>query len=343
MKLEINYSNFKRYLKTLSLNKKAEMLICIPTFNSFSVTKSTIESYLKQKNVKFDLLITGPSGDIEELAKFFPEINFCITYDNYGSSGNQLLNLFICKFYKYKFFSLTDNDAVLLDEFGLDKMLNLMKKRKLVWVYPILNNIKLDEVREYSPPVFHCCLFSSEIYKNNDYFFNPNYFLLFDDVSFGQRIDFCFFRKHRYANVRYYHPIKLHVMSFDLKYSFFCTRSILIYLFREKFPLNFKITFKYLRPAISILVIFFLKYRFDYIKIFYESLIQVIKDDYNLDVVQNLKNKINYIELSKEESISIEKTGKIKLIENPYETIFPPKMFKFMDADNNFKYFKRIN
>ncbi len=342
MLLEINKSNYYNYIKSIHLNKRYKLLVCIPTFKSFEITSKSIKSLYNQKDISFDLLVIGPSGDIELLVEKFPDINFCITKDNYGSSGNQLLNIYISKDFKYEYVVLTDNDAFFLDDFGLSKMLHILKRDNLVWVFPILNNIDLKTNKYYLGSTFHCSLFSSEIFLYLEYYFNPNYFLLFDDVSFSKRLEYVFPGRFKYVDVRYYHPRKLNVLSFDKKYSFFCTRSILIYLFRERFPLKFKLSSMYLRPVLSILLIFFLKYGFDYIKILAECLKQVYKNDYNLNYLNNLKNKIVFEEISEKKALKIEKIKPFKLINNLYQTIFVPEKFKYKDSDNKFKYFIRI-
>ena len=95
MNLEINNKNYKNYIQKLHLNKKNDLLICMPTFNSYDITSQTIKSFYEQENVDFDLMVIGPSGDIEKLSQRYPEINYCITKENFGSSGNFLISIFI--------------------------------------------------------------------------------------------------------------------------------------------------------------------------------------------------------------------------------------------------------
>lgn len=331
MRLEINDLNFKDYILSINLNKSSDLLICIPSYNSYAITSKTIESFLFQKKIKFDILVIGPSGDIEKLAENFPQINYCITKDNYGSSGNQLLNIFISKHNLYKYFILTDNDARLIEENTLNTILNILISRKLVCV---LNSTAV---------AFHCGLYSREIFDKINYFFNPNYFLWFDDTSFMKKIQFYYPNRYELVEFDYFHPKKLEGTCFSYKYAYIFTRSILIYLFREPFPFRVKLSAWYLRPCLFFLIYFSFKYRLDFLKMFFNSLQQVLKDDYNFSYLEKINPKFSYKEISEFEAKENYSNIYFKLISHPKDTFFNPKAFKYIESDKSTKYFIRVS
>jgi len=245
-----NKINFDTLILEKRIEKNAELLICIPTFKSYEITKQTVLSFLNQEDVHFDILISGVSGDIELLAKDFPNINYIITKDNYGSSGNQILNIFISKKYNYKFVMLNDNDSRFEKYDSLKKMIHNMLDNDLLVTFPLHENleIKFEDIepfKDYFFP-FHCCLYSIEVFRDSEYYFDFNYFLCFDDVAliiylkrFKNRIS-C-------SEVIYSHPEKPGKF-FNYNFQFYFTRSYFNFMFHEKVPILDKIYWLFFYP-----------------------------------------------------------------------------------------------
>lgn len=347
MNLEINNKNYKNYIQKLHLNKKNDLLICMPTFNSYDITSQTIKSFYEQEAVDFDLMVIGPSGDIEKLSETYPQINYCITKENFGSSGNFLISIFITKNSEYLYTMLTDNDALLLDKDGISKLIEILNKDNLYLVTPVNSTIKLEQNEidlETIPMVFHCALYSNKLFKELDYFFNANYFLCFDDISFFHRIKLMFPGKYRIANVRYYHSLKLEKCVYDLKVSYLYTRSFLNYLFREKLPLRVRFDLKFFpKKILPMLLIFLLKYRFSYVRNFLSAIYQVLKNDFNFNFFNTLKNKYRYELFTNPDPYLITEDSKFKEIRVIYDILPTPLYIKYQDTDQVTKYFKRID
>ena len=226
--------------------KRCDLIICIPTFNSYEVTKATIQSFYDQEGVEKDILITGPSGDIEKLKAFYPDINYVLTKDNYGSSGNQLINIFMAKKYNYEFIMLNDNDAMLLNTLGLGKLKSdLLTNPELDLIYGQLVQIQCisrdSTCLQYGDDFFfpfYCVLYKSKVFEN-DYEFLFEYFIFFDDIVLCNLLK----SKVKYAcqlEVKIIHPLKYgRFHSHYLALMF--VRSLLLYLFREKVSISNKI------------------------------------------------------------------------------------------------------
>lgn len=277
MKLDINKQNFMDFIYIIELVKRNDLLICIPTFNSYDVTSKTIEEFYSQSYKKFDIMVIGASGDPEKLKERFPGINICVVNGNYGSSGNQLLNIFISQFYDYKYVMPNDNDAILLDKDGLSKMMENMTRNNLLATYPSISKNDF-----YKFATFHCAIYKVEMLKMMDHYFLPDYFLQFDDVAFFLNIK-KYLGRTNLTEVKFYHPFKIDGM---LKYSFmfFTLRSFLILILHER--INF---IDRLRSFRTIYYIFFVwvlysvfNLDFVFFKVIGHALYQVVTKDYKL-------------------------------------------------------------
>lgn len=331
MKLDITYKSYKEYIKLINIRCLNELLICIPTFNSYELTCNAIENFYKQKDINFDILIIGSSNDIFDILKKYPKINYCLTNDNYGGCGNFLLSLYISNANKYKFTMLSDNDALIIGNSSLKKMLNYL-----------LSNNFLAVLTSTFPCTMHCALYSNKIFNELNYFFNSNYFLPFGDTAFDKRLEFYLPGKVGICNVSHTHPKKWEKLCFSQKNAFLWIRGILIYLFREKFPLRLKLSISYFRPCIFYLAFFLIQYRLDFFKLFYQALKQVYLDSYNFDFYNNINEKILYQSLSEDEVKSNFEVVKFHNMQNPIEGLLRPSFFKYIDSDRSTKYFKKI-
>jgi hypothetical protein len=336
MKVNISKNNFFEYIEKTSIIKKNDLLICIPTFRSYEVTKETIISFLNQTGVTKDILVTGPSGDIEKLIEDFPEINYCLTKDNFGSSGNQLLNIFICKNYNYKYAVLNDNDARFIDNNSLSIMLENLKENKLLVTFPINNlskNIDQEKI-EFCP--FHCCLFNTEIFYKLDNYFLFDYFLIFDDTSFSIKLK-KFKDRIKQTKVLYAHPEKP-MMFFTYNRMFFFVRSYFSFMLYEKVSIIDKIYYLFLfRPYWSIPMYFIysiLNFDFKFFKIFFIALFQVLTKNYHL--ISFEAPKIQYKEVLNPNNKFLYK--RFNLIS---DVIFPKKYLSYIDEKEQVRYLKK--
>lgn len=331
MKLDLNRENFFEFIEKISINKVNDLIICLPTFNSFEITKATINSFFAQENINFDLLIIGPSGDIEKLVEVFPNINFCLTKDNFGSSGNQLLNIYLSNYFNYKFTMLSDNDAVLLEKDGLQKMFKNLISQNLWVTYP--NNKKFySKTNNNFFMTFHCCLYNNEIFKNIENLFNPNYFLTLDDIAF-LGILLKYINNIDGTNTSYYHPYKINSM-FTYQHKFFLIRSHFIFAFREKVPLKFKLIRFDFKTIITWIISATVNFDLEFFKIFLMAVYQVITENYYLPIFK--LSKVKYIEISSPNDKSIYKESNFF-----YESIFPRKNIYQVEMNNIVKYYVR--
>lgn len=324
MNTEINDNNYKDYIEKLHLKQKYDLLICMPTFKSFDITSETITSFLNQKKVYFDLMVTGPTGDIERLIEKFPQINYCLTKDNYGGSGNQLLNIFISRNSNYTYVMLTDNDALLLEDDGIHKMLKNMNNNNLLAIFPT------DYAKKSLP--FHCAVYKVDLFKMMKTFFLPYYFLQYDDIAFTSRLN-KFKDRFDVSDVKYFHPLKPEkFLNYNLM--FFTLRSFFIFIFLEKVGLvsKFRISETILYPLVIWFINSILYFDFMFFKIFFLSLYQVITK--NFEMIKFPKEKFFYRKVEITSNIDTE----IYKFQTTLGIIFPQKYLKCKDL-SGYKYF----
>lgn len=217
--------------------KKNDIQISIPTYNSYEVTKKTILKLHEQKQVEFDiLLIDNASTDYQKLRKDFPDLNYVLLKENTGSSGAQRIGAELAIENNYKYVIFSDNDALMLDNLGLKKMLDELQKNDAVAIVP--KNIedlhlgtRKKNVEEMKGPVpFHYLLTKALTLKKAG-MHNFYYFLNGDDVSMSLKLLSAGKIVAR-NDVFFYHPIyKKSVFSY--KTLFLCLRANLILLLHE--------------------------------------------------------------------------------------------------------------
>jgi GT2 family glycosyltransferase len=227
----MNLNNYHRYIKNKKVTKSNDLIICIPTYNSFQLTKSTIDTFYSQSFKDFDLIIIGESGDIEKLNNVFPSINFILTNENYGGTANKLIGMYLAIEMNYEYCMINDNDSYLLNNDGLEILMKNIRNNNCMAV-------RASHSSNYDPNkpdiyfskepfcVFHCCILKTEILKNIK-LPNQNYFIIHDDISF-----LCnFYEKYQILTnqiVNYYHPLKISFYKFENFYKFFFIRGTLL-------------------------------------------------------------------------------------------------------------------
>ena len=224
------------YIDKQEIKKRNSIQINLPTFNSYEVTKNTIKKLFKQKGIKFDiLLIDNGTEDYKKLIKDFPEINYVVLKENTGSSGAQRIGAELALKNKYEYIIFTDNDAILLDDFGLLKMKQKLDSFPgLVAVVPSHTESfgvgfhKDFYIRSWS---FHYLFVKSEVFKKTD-LHNFYLFLYSDDLSLTLKLSsvgkvlVC-------GNVKYYH-YGFNPKSLLNFYNYFYLRGLLYITFKEK-------------------------------------------------------------------------------------------------------------
>lgn len=328
-------NEYENLIESLRFKKNSNILICIPTFKSYEITAETIKSFLSQKGVVIDIMITGPSGDIEKLAELFPQINYCLTKDNYGSSGNQLINIYISKKFKYEFVMLNDNDAKLVGDDSLNIMIQKIINENLYVTFPIPFGYSSTDNLEFC--TFHCCLYRVEVFNLIDNYFLFDYFLIFDDTALLIKL-----KKYKnyikQASVYMSHPEKPTVF-FSYTRMFFFVRSYFSFMFYEKVSIWSKIYYLFLfKPYWSIPMYFLysiLNLDFKFFKIFFIALNQVIFKKYKLLSFEN--PKIKYEEVQDPENKELYKKFNLTT-----DVILPKKYIYFIDENLKKRFLKKI-
>ena len=195
----------------ISLKKKNDLLVCIPTFCSLETTRKTITALTKQKNTEFDiLLIDNNSTDYISLLKEFPNLNHVILSENYGSSGAQYIGAIISLEFGYKYIMFSDNDALLLDDYGIKRLIDAMKTSRADGVFP--QNVEFGEPKTSEPftnvnstTAFHYLIVRVKFIKK--YGLHPfDIFLCGDDISMTAKI-ISNGKLVRCNTVRFFHPL----------------------------------------------------------------------------------------------------------------------------------------
>jgi len=229
-------SQYLCHIKKHSIKKTADIQVNIPTYNSYEVTKKTIITLLKQKNIAFDILvIDGGTKDYLRLKKDFPAINYLLLDSNYGSGGAQRIGGEIALKYGYDYLVFTDNDAFLLNEDGLFKMKQkLDKDPNLVAVTPKhIEFFPKEELDDFyiSSSSFHYLFVKTIAFKKID-FHNFYLFLYSDDHSLTLKLSslnkilVC-------GDVSYYHP-RFSPKVFQNDFNYHYLKGLLMIAFKER-------------------------------------------------------------------------------------------------------------
>lgn len=328
---------YEDYVLENNIEKRNKLVVNIPTFKTYEITKQTIEMLMAQKGIKFDITIIGPSGDIESLLKDFPQLNHILLKDNYGSSGAQAIGIYFALKNEYEFICVTDNDALLLEDTGLSRLMQrLTQNETTTAVVPRHTESFPRESPEKNIPswAFHFLTIKASIFEKID-IHNFYIFLYSDDVSLTSKISshgnlvMC-------PNVSYYH-YPFHPKSLGNFYSYFYLRGLMILMFREKhIKLSYKLRFliQLMYKKISLFVNAILLRDFSYIYTMVLAFIGFIfiKKDFTRKIP---KNKYTYVETIETSNINF-KNAKDK--KNTF--IFPEGLKLFNNYENKTYYFK---
>jgi GT2 family glycosyltransferase len=226
--------NYLHYIQQSRITKRSNILINIPTYQSYLVTKKSIKYLLKQTNIQFDILIIdNGSNDCQRLKKDFPFINYIVLKKNTGSSGAQRIGMELAIKYKYEFVVCVDNDARLLDNDALSKLYTkIINDNSIGCVSPnhCDNRITRDEIRKKQLP-FHFLFIRTSVLKKIE-LHNFYHFLVTDDIAFVSKLI-------SKSKVLLCHDIKYHHEHFKSKFLqnqtlYLGIRGFLIILFFEK-------------------------------------------------------------------------------------------------------------
>lgn len=230
-----NQENFLHYIIKSKIIKKNNIQINIPTFNSYEITKNTIQGLYSQKNINFDiLLIDNASEDYKKLTKDFLDINYVVLKENTGSSGAQRIGAELALKNGYDYIIFTDNDAILLSNDVLKRMfLKFDKDDRIGAVVP--KNIE----RTYSQKgdfyiaakAFHYLFVKSEVLKKIP-LHNFYLFLFADDVALTLKIS-SISKILSCGDIYYYHYIFSPAL-FQNFYNYFYVRGLLFIIFKER-------------------------------------------------------------------------------------------------------------
>jgi len=323
--------NYLNYIVKSKIVKRNNIQINIPTFNDYETTKNTIKTLFNQKDIKFDiLLIDNGTKDYVKLIKYFPKINYILLKENTGSSGAQRIGAEIALKYDYQYIIFTDNDALLLDNYGLLKMKNkLDSNTKIVAVIPqhtesFDNTLKKDfYVNSWS---FHYLFVKTIVFKKID-LHAFSLFLYSDDLSLTLKIRsinkilVC-------SNVKYYH-YRFHPKSLQNFYNYYYLRGTLYIIFKEKhilFKSRINCLINFIYKMLQMFVHSLIFFDFSYIKTIILSFRGFINFNKNyLQIILSLPNKYILEEYSPERIKNPEKSGFINLLDNYLCLLIPNK------------------
>lgn len=187
MRLKQSYLSYIRYLK---LKKRHSILICVPTFRSAKITRDAVRRLRLQKNISFDILIIdNGSEDYKELIKYDPKIQYVVLKKNTGNSGAQRIGIELALKYQYEYVVCTDNDAFLLNNWGLSKLYQKIRIEQDIDCTAANhcdNLIKKDEVRTKQLPM-HFLFIKCRVFERTD---PHNFFIFFvaEDVSLVSKL-----------------------------------------------------------------------------------------------------------------------------------------------------------
>ena len=217
----------------IEINKSSTILVVIPTYNSYEITRSTVSKLYNQTGVNIDILVVdNGSSDYSKLSNDFSNLSYISLKKNTGSSGAQWFGINTAVRYKYDYVVLTDNDAVLIGTDALGKLYKVIESnRSLGCVVPshIELPIKKNKYHTRQLPL-HYLFVRTSIFNSFD-IHNFYLFLLTDDVSLVSKI-VTNSKLLVVSNVSYYHDIfKPRILQNISNY--FYIRGFLIILLKE--------------------------------------------------------------------------------------------------------------
>ncbi len=335
------------HIKKHRLKKTANIQVNIPTYNSYETTRRTIKILLKQQGIRFDILvIDGGTSDYEKLSKNFPQINYVLLDDNYGSAGAQRIGGELALKYGYEYVIFTDNDAILLDKYGLLKMKNkLDSDPKIVAIVPqhteSFNNCTQEGffIDSWS---FHYLFVKTKVFKKIN-FHNFYLFLYSDDLSLTLKLSSV--HKILVCNsVKYYH-YGFNPKSLQNFYNFFYLRGLLTIIFKEDnilFNTRLKLIIQFLYKIAQMTFHGLMLLDLSYAKTILLSFIAFLKlkKDFRNKIPQN-KYILSEVDRSNIKSDDLKRY--VNISSSRLNLLFPPKKcFIHSNYLNKDIYFKRV-
>lgn len=342
-------------IKILRFKKKNNVILYFPTYNDFNNTKKTIDKLQRQTFNNFDILILDNGGDdTKHLLSLDKEINLIKIFNNVGSTGAQWIGLHFCLKQNYRYLIISDNDSLLIENDGIEKLINNLINSGGSAIVPN-NLIKLFQKNDLSKihlnNIEKCNSFQISQYflidvhkvdlKNS---FNPIMFLSCEDVMLSSRVlgkDNILYDN----SVNYYHkPIKPYHLSSKAQY--LKLRGLFLIIFFEK----------KIKPLIKIRIIGFLFfsiieliinsirfYDLNPIKIIYRSFLSSLSswtfDEIKIEInnLENFKYNLNLIEPKNN-------INNFKLLKDKDKFILPKRFKVFDSIKKKYTYFelKRI-
>ena len=337
----MNVKTYLHYIVKFKINKKSDIQINIPTFNGYKTTKKTIKVLYNQKNINFDILIIdNNSNDYERLIKDFPDLNYILLKENTGSSGAQRIGAEIALKHKYDYIVFTDNDAILLDEYGLFKMKKNFADNQVVAVVP--QNIELQSTKRKEakikrlngPYPLHYLFTKLDVFKKVQ-FHNFYMFLSGDDTSLTTKL-LSTGKVLIDQSVLFYHPI-FKRQNTQNKTMFLSLRSLIIVIFFER---NIKLKWRFrafLHASFVFLQAIFYTIKFldvSYIKTLFFVLTSFVYGYKNINKLKELlekmpQNKYVFEEVARKDLKQNEIKSFVNILSNFWLLLFVPLKFCF--------------
>jgi GT2 family glycosyltransferase len=297
---------FENQIEKSRIVRRHPVQVTVPTFQSYEVTKKTIEKLFAQRNVAIDiLLIDNHSEDYVQLSQDFPQINYIVAKENTGSGGAQCLGMHAAIFYDYEILVCTDNDALLLSDDGLSKLLQRINPQKgIECVVPQNVENSMEPQADYRiphPVPFHYICLTVALLKRIEPM-NYYYFLYSDDIAFSSKV-LSHAVIHCAGDVLYYHE-KYQIKAICAGYQYFHLRGLLILACLERnVALKFRIR-HFLNAMFKMFLAILRTIQFRdllYLKIVVSAIGQVLGDYRTFRFPSWPKERFQYIEVDEQE------------------------------------------
>lgn len=302
-------------------------VLIIPTFNQKLIITKTIGLIINKQTYIPDIIVVdsgSADGTCDYLKKKYPFITLIEAKKNYGGSAAQFIGMRYAYEKGYEWLIMSDNDAFPKSNNLLEVLLEKSTKNK---IYQPLN-ISKDQIGRNIPLLFHYGCIHRDIIKRFGFPLS-NFFLLYDDIEYLERVREGGVEVDILKNIKYEHPEKRWCPP--NRYYFRTRNKLILYLLHKDLLTYMKEVFKTVNTLFVLLWI----NELNYFKMGTKGLWDFLWKLYNNSVITD-KIKINLFEVN---------ITNFKLPNSTYAVNLEPGLCSLILPSDNNNYYgrKKIN
>jgi len=238
-----------------TISRRNDICVIIPTYRSKEMTARTVLSLISGNGkVGYDIVLVDSEGHdhgyvVEKTRETgFSDLFYLVLRRNVGAAGAIYAAQKACYERGYEYFILTDNDAELISEEGIELLVSSLQRYDIVLPTNIDANERRKEDRELDfYGVMHYLTLSRDTIERLG-FINHEYFLNMEDRDYVTRANSMSLKSAMIHDCLYYHPTRK-ISLFYNPTVYFTIRNHLLFIFKNPNPVAMRyrlLSFRYL-------------------------------------------------------------------------------------------------